>query len=278
MELLRRMSTKPDPIDEEQIRQLSQQRRKSSFAVTALEDDLVLPAAIYPPIEVFPSSTSIQQETLLISPDHVAKGFVITYARSGIHLLTAATPSTSLPGPSHTRHFYGTLKQNGRMIRKSSSSSNTSNNEDASKKLCTLTRDVISFRKRHHVDDLYNNRRLLEMEFSTSSWDTNHLKASIEILNRYSEGSPMEPVRLKWRGRKASLEGVLEWKEKPVAVCAKGEETEDGEYVLYVAPGMDLYISSIIVMAVDDRTRRGSEDGGRASSFQGGRRDSEVVQ
>jgi len=271
------MSTRPDPIDEEQIRQLSQKRRTSSFAIAAHEDELVLPAAIDPPIEIFPNSTSKQQETLLISPDPVAKGFVITYAKTGMHLLTAATPATSMPGPSHTRHFYGALKQNTRTKHETSNSSHDSDDEP-SKKLCTLTRDVLSFRKRHHVDDPSNNSRLLEIEFSSSSWETSRLKASIELLNKYNDHSPMEPVSLRWRGRKASLEGVLESKDKPVAVCAKGDETEDGEYVLYVAPGMDLYICAIIVMAVDDRTRRGSNESGRSSSFQGARRDSEVIQ
>lgn len=278
MERLRRASTKPDPFDEEQIRQLSQHRRKFSFAPTALEDDLVLPSAIDPPIEVFPSSTSQRQETLLISPDPVAKGFVITYAKTGIHLLTAATASTSMPGPSHTRHFYGTLKSDARTKQKTTSGSNTSDDENFSKKLCTLTRDAMSFRKRHHVDDLYNDHRLLEMEFSVSAWESSHPKASIKLLNKYSDSSSMEPIHLRWRGRKASLEGVLEWKDKPVAVCAKGDETEEGEYVVYVAPGMDLYISSIILMAVDDRTRRGSDDSSRSFSSQGSRRNSEATQ
>ncbi len=271
------MSTKPDPIDEEQISQLSHQRRQSSFATTASKDDLVLPTAVNPPIEVFPSSTSEVQEILLVSPDPVARGFVITFAKSGMHLLTAATPTSTMPGPSHTRHFYGTLKHNARMQQRPSDSSTNSDDNSSSKKLCTLTRDVMTFRKRHHVDDPYNDRRLLEMEFSTSSWDSGQLKASIELLNKYSSSSPVEPVFLRWRGRKASLEGVLEWKDRPVAVCAKGEETEAGEYVLYVAPGMDLYICSIIVMAVDDRTRRGSDDTSQSTNFHGGRRDSEVV-
>lgn len=278
MERLRRISTKPDPIDEDQIRQLSQHRRKSSFATTAHEDDLVLPAAVDPPIEVFPSSTSNCQETLLVSPDPVANGFVITYAKTGIHVLTATTASTSMPGLSHSRHFYGTLKPNAKMKQKTANGSDTSDHDGCSKKLVTLTRDAMSFRKRHHVDDPYNNHRLLEVEFSVSAWNSSHLKASVKLLNKYSDPSSTEPIHLKWRGRKASLEGVLEWKDKPVAVCAKGVETEVGEYVLYVAPGMDLYTSSIILMAVDDRTRRGSNGSDRSFGSQGSRRNSESIQ
>ena len=62
------------------------------------------------------------------------------------------------------------------------------------------------------------------------------------------------------RGSKTNLEGVLEWKNKPVAVCAQGHETQDGEYALYVAPGMDIYTAAIVVIAVDDRVRRSSSE------------------
>lgn len=275
MELLRRMSTRGDQYDEELVKQLSQQRRKSSFAMTAREDDPVLPSAIKPPIEVFPGSTSTGQETLLISPDPTARGFVITYAQTGHHFLTAATPSTSLPGPSHTKVFYATLNL-PRTDSKRRDSDRSDEDKLVSKRMCTLTRDSVSFRRRHHVDDPYNGRRLLDMEFSTSSWNMNELKANIELLNKYSKAETMEPVKLRWRGRRASLEGVLETSTgKPVAVCARGEGTEEGEYVLYVAPGMDMYACTIIVMAVDDRIRRGSDDNSRPNGL-GGRRQSDV--
>lgn len=263
MELLRRLSSKPEPIDEEAIRQSSRQRRKSSFATTAIEDDPVLPSAIKPAIEIFPSSVSPRQETLLISPDSSANGFVITYARTGKHLLTAVTVPSAAPGQSHTRHFYGVMNKSCVNNREDCEGSET---DDGTKKLCTLTRDVLSFRKRHHVDDPHNHRRLIEIEFSTSSWNTHELKANISLMNKYSDGQPMEPARLRWRGRRAGLEGVLEWKDTPVAVCARGEETETGEHVLYIAPGMDIYTTAIVVMAVDDRTRRGSDES-RSNSY-----------
>lgn len=98
------------------------------------------------------------------------------------------------------------------------------------------------------------------MEFSTSSWNSGELKANVMLMNKYNESQPVEPIKLRWRGRKTSLEGVLEWNNKPVAVCASGPEMEYGEYILYVAPGMDMYVCSIVVIAVDDRVRRGSED------------------
>ena len=101
------------------------------------------------------------------------------------------------------------------------------------------------------------------MEFTTSSWNARELKANIELLNKYSNSEPIEPFKLRWRGRKTSLEGVLEINSQAAAVCARGDGTEDGEYVLYVAPGMDLYICAIVVMAVEDRVRRGSNDSAR---------------
>lgn len=211
-----------------------------------------------PVVEVFPGSTSKRQETLLISPDQTAHGFVISHAKTGNHFLTAASPSLSYPGPSHTKYFYGTLKSSRiKLDRKDSSSSN---GERESTKICALQRDAMSFRKCHHVYDPYNDKRLLEMEFSTSSWNSAELKATIVLLNKYSEIQPMEPVKLKWRGRKMTLEGVLEWNNKPVAVCASGAEMNEGEYLLYIAPGMDMYVCSIVVMAVDDRARRASDD------------------
>lgn len=89
------------------------------------------------------------------------------------------------------------------------------------------------------------------------------MKANIELLNRYSANEHMEPRRLRWQGKKYSFEGVLEANSKPVAVCAKGDETMEagGDYVLYVAPGMDAYVACCVVMAVEDRTRRSSDDG-----------------
>lgn len=257
MDFIRRLSTKPDTLDEEQIKHLSQ-RRKSSFAVSARDDEPVLPTAISPAIEIFPGSTSSRQQTLLLSPDQTAKGFIISQARTGNHFLTVATASTSLPGTSHTKHFYGTLSSP--RVKTGRKDSDSSADERGSTKICTLTRDALSFRRCHHVDDPYNDRRLIEMEFSTSSWNTGELKASMVLLNKYSEAQPIEPVKLRWKGKKTSLEGVLEWKHRPVAVCASGPETEEGEYVLYVAPGMDTYVCCIIIMAVDDRVRRGSEE------------------
>lgn len=271
MEFLRRMSTPRDTLDENAIKQLSRRRRTSFFAAVAIEEDPVLPAVIKPAIELFPGSVSAHQETLLISPDDTANGFVITHARSGQHHLTAVNVPTALPGSSHTKHFYGILdvsKVNSKKVKEQ---------EDLSKKICTLTRDALSIRQRHHIDDPYNHRRLMEMEFSTSTWNPHELKASIILLGKYSDSYPMEPVRLRWRGRKASLEGVLECRAHPVMVCAKGEETEEGEYVLYIAPGMDLYVCSMIAMAVDDRVRRGSDDNSRQNSL-GNRKDSETVQ
>lgn len=275
MDLLRRMSIKPEPIDEEAIIQFSQQRRKSSFAATAVSDEPVLPIPIKPTIEVFPGSTSRRQETLLISPNPATKGFVITFARSGKHFLTFATPSTSGPGPSHTKHVYGNIDRS--KIEPRRKNSNDINSGKESTRICTLSRDTLSLRKRHQVDDPYVNSRLVEMEFSASTWHVHELKATISLLSKYGDTSPMEPVTLRWRGRKASLEGVLERKNTPVAVCAKGDETEEGEYVLYVAPGMDLYVCSLVIMATDDRIRRGSDDSGRRGSQQE-RRNSEAIQ
>lgn len=258
MDFIRRLSSRPDSIDEEHLRQLSQQRRKSSFAITSQDDELVLPTALKPVIEIFPGSTYTRQQTLLISPDRSARGFVISSAKSGKHFLTAATPSASLPGISHTKCFYGTL--NYPRVKVGRKDSDSSVDDTGSTKICTLTRDALSFRRCHHVDDPYNERRLLELEFSTSSWNSGELKANIVLMNKYSEAQPIEPVKLRWRGRKTSLEGVLEWNNTPVAVCASGPEMEHGEYILYIAPGMDMYVCSIIVTAVDDRVRRGSED------------------
>ena len=117
----------------------------------------------------------------------------------------------------------------------------------------------MSFRRRHHVDDPYDNSRLIEMEFTSSSWQQGQMKAHIRLLGRYSDSATTEPVALLWKGRKGSLEGVLEWKNKPVAVCAQGMEVGKGEWIMYVAPGMDLYVASIVIMAVEDRVRRGSD-------------------
>lgn len=263
MNLLRRTSTaKVVDLDENEQKQLAMQRRRSSIAITQYDDEPILPNAIKPTIEVFPKSTSQRQETLLISPDPRVKGFTITCARTGKHFLTVVTPPTSLPGSSHTKHFFGALNTPWKSgsHRGSDSSNSDNDNSDNSKKLCTLDRDALSFRKRHNVQDPYTNRELIAMEFNHSSWDGGSLKASIELMNKYSDNGTMEPVNMKWKGKRASLEGVLEVGQRPAAVCAKGFETEAGEYALYVAPGMDLYVCAITVMAVDDRVRRGSGD------------------
>lgn len=256
MELLRRMSTRPDPLDDEQIKKLSSQRRSSSIAI---DEDLVLPAGVDPPIECFPGQISRRQETLLIASDS-SSAFTITCARSHRHLLTVVTAPMSLPGTSHTKTFYGDLSFiKPKLDRKNSESSTTSTNSTYSGKICTLYRDVMSFRRRHHVDDPYDNSRLIEMEFTSSSWDEGQLKAHIRLLGKYSDSTPAEPIALLWKGRKGSLEGVLEWKHKPVAVCAQGTEVNSGEWIMYVAPGMDLFVASIVIMAVEDRVRRGSD-------------------
>ncbi|KAK5085297.1 hypothetical protein LTR05_004579 [Lithohypha guttulata] len=250
MDLLRRMSIKPEPIDEDAITQLSQQRRKSSFAATAVSDEPVLPIPIRPTIEVFPGSTSRQQETLLISPNPATKGFVITFARSGKHFLTSATPSTSGPGPSHTKHVYGNIDRS--KIEPRRKNSNDINSGKESTRICTLSRDTLSLRKRHQVDDPYVNSRLVEMEFSASTWHVHELKATISLLSKYGDTSPMEPVTLRWRGRKASLEGVLERKNTPVAVCAKGDETEEGEFAQKEhTPFQRTYFSSLVMAEID---------------------------
>lgn len=288
LNLLRRPSTAKVPeLDENEVRQLAMQRRRSSIAITQHDDEPILPVAITPAIEIFPNSTSKKQQTLLISPDPLVKGYTIMCARTGKRFLTVVSPQNSLPGPSHTKHFFGSLNtpwQFGSGRKNSDDSSGSDKDEtDSSKKLCTLERDSLSFRKRHHVQDPYTNHQLLVMEFSYSSWDTGALKASVELLNKYSTGTPMEPRSLKWKGKKASLEGVLEVNQRPAAVCAKGSETEAGEYALYVAPGMDLYVCAIIVMAVDDRIRRGSGDGpfspelSRIGSYGFGKKDDTAV-
>lgn len=230
------------------------------MAITQNDGDPILPNAINPAIEIFPNSTSNRQETLLISPDPMTKGFSIMCARTGKNFLTVVSPQSSLPGPSHTKHFFGSSNFPWRFGSQKGSDSSGSDEEKpgSPKKLCTLERDSLSFRKRHHVQDPCNSRQLLVMEFSYSSWDSGALKASIELLNKYGDNSTMQPVTMKWRGKKLSLEGVLEVNHRPAAVCAKGRETEAGEYALYVAPGMDLYVCAIIVMAVDDRVRRNS--------------------
>lgn len=274
-------------LDEDELRQLAMQRRRSSIAITQYDDEPILPTAITPALEIFPNSSSKRQQTLLISPDPLVKGYAIMCARTGKRFLTVATPPTALPGASHTKHFFGTLNLpwqfgNGRKGSDESSSSDK-DETDPSKKLCTLERDSLSFRKRHYVQDPYNNRQLLVMEFNYSSWDNGALKASIELLNKYSASGVMEPISLRWKGKKASLEGVLEVNHRAAAVCAKGHETEDGEYALYVAPGMDLYVCAIVVMAVDDRVRRASSDGvfspdfNRTGSYGFGKKDEEVV-
>lgn len=266
--ILRRQSTIHAEPDEEEVKRLAMQRRRSSIAITQQDDEPILPTAINPIIEIFPNSTSRRQQTLLISPDPSSRGYIIICARTNKPFLTVVSSQNSLPGPSHTKHFYGSLNKpwqfgNGR---KDSDESNSGKDEaDSLKKLCTLERDSLSFRKRHYVQDPYTNHQLLAMEFTTSTWDAGALKANIELLNRYSTGFPMEPVHLKWKGKKASLEGVLEVNKNPAAVCAKGSETSAGEYALYVAPGMDMYICAIVVMAVDDRIRRGSGDGSHSN-------------
>lgn len=262
--ILRRASTVQTPeIDEEEMKRRAMQRRRSSIAITQNDDEPILPAAISPVIEIFPNSISKRQQTLLISPEPSAKGYTIICARTNRHFLTVVSSSNSLPGPSHTKHFFATLNTPWQSAndRKNSDGSDSGKDEtDPSKKICTLERDSLSFRKRHYVQDPYTNHQLLVMEFKYSSWDAGALKANIELLNKYSTGAPMNPISMKWKGRKASLEGVLEVNKSPAAVCAKGSETEAGEYALYVAPGMDLYVCAIIVMAVDDRIRRGSGD------------------
>lgn len=266
--LLRRQSQISPDVDEEQVKRLAMQRRRSSIAITQHDDEPILPIAISPAIDIFPNSTSKRQQTLLISPDPLVKGYTIICARTGKRFLTIVSLQNSLPGPSHTKQFYGTLNTPWQFTnnRKNSDDSESGKDDaDPSKKLCTLERDTLSFRKRHYVQDPYTNHQLLIMEFKYSSWDASALKASIELLNRYSTGAPMDPITLKWKGKKASLEGVLEVDKKPAAVCAKGSETQAGEYALYVAPGMDLYICAIIVMAVDDRIRRGSGDNPHSS-------------
>lgn len=267
MELLRRFSTKSSTLDEEAIKQLSRQRRDSSFATVAIEEDPVLPATIDPPIQLFPGSISKRQSTLLISPDATANGFVVSYARTGKNLLTAARTGV------HTKHIYGVLDCSQTMNPK------VKEQEDESTKICTLTRDPLSIRKRSHVDDPYSHRRLMELEFSSSTWNAHELKAHVVLCGKYSDNSPQEPLRLRWSGRQSSLEGVLECRGHPVAVCATGEETEDGEFVVYVAPGFDLYIASMVVLAVEDRIsgRRRSGQNSHQNSL-GGKRDSNTIQ
>lgn len=264
LNILRRSSTVKTPeVNEDELRQLAMQRRRSSVAITQYDDEPILPIAITPAIEIFPKSTSKRQQTLLISPDPLVNGYAIMCARTSRRFLTVVTAPTALPGPSHTKHFFGTLNAPWQSSsgRKNSDGSDSDKDEtDPSKKLCTLERDSLSFRKRHYVQDPHNNRQLLAMEFNYSSWDNGAMKASIELLNKYSHDGTMEPIRMKWKGKRASLEGVLEVNHKAAAVCAKGHETEAGEYALYVAPGMDLYICAIVVMAVDDRVRRASAD------------------
>lgn len=264
LNILRRPSAVKTPeIDEDELRQLAMQRRRSSIAIIQHDDEPIFPTAISPTIEIFPNSTSKRQQTLLISPDPLVNGYAITCAKTDRRFLTVVTPQTALPGPSHTKHFYGTLNSpwQSSSDRKNSDGSDSDKDEtDPSKKLCNLERDSLSFRKRHYVQDPHNNRQLLAMEFNYSSWDAGAMKASIELLNKYSHDGTMNPIRLKWKGKKASLEGVLEVNHKAVAVCAKGLETQAGEYALYVAPGMDLYVCAIVVMAVDDRVRRVSGD------------------
>lgn len=257
---------KTPEVDEDELRRLAMQRRRSSIAIIQHDDEPIFPVAMTPAIEIFPNSNSKRQQTLLISPDPLVNGYAIMCARTGRRFLTVVTPQTALPGPSHTKHFFGTLNSpwQSSSDRKNSDGSDGSDSDkdqtDPSKKLCTLERDSLSFRKRHYVQDPHNNRQLLAMEFNYSSWDAGAMKASIELLNKYSHDGTMEPIRMKWKGKKASLEGVLEVNHKAAAVCAKGQETEAGEYALYVAPGMDLYICAIVVMAVDDRVRRASGD------------------
>lgn len=262
--LLRRASTMQQAgLDEEEVKRLAMQRRRSSIAITQNDNEPILTTPISPVIEIFPNSTSKRQQTLLISPDPAARGYAIICARTGRSFLTVVSPHNSLPGPSHTKVFYGSLNCPWKFgnSRKDSDDSNSDKDEtDTSKKLCTLERDSLSFRKRHYVQDPYTNHQLLVMEFNYSSWDAGALKASVELLNKYSIGAPMDPIHLKWKGKKSSLEGVLEVNNKPAAVCARGRETEIGEYALYVAPGMDMYVCALIVMAVDDRVRRGSGD------------------
>jgi len=266
-----------------------QQRRKSSVALaqTISQEEPLFTKPVQPPVEIFPNSTSTRQENLIISPDFLKSDFTIIKASTCEQLLTVTTSTTSLSGQSHAKQFYGTLsanlkQKNGKhyeasndtpKLRSSSSnlssaittttSSDSKDTPPTQTKLFTLERDAFTLRRLHHVIDPYTGHRIMQIEFSpSSSWDAQALKADIQLLNKYSTNEPLEPQRLRWKGKKNSMEGVLEIHHKAVAVCAKGEETaESGDYILFVAPGMDLYVACCIVMAVDDRTRRSSSDG-----------------